>query len=304
MFDKPRKTKTLQVLDVLSKRMSLPTHFHATYKRLHQGYLGELYFFKLLQEQLQSPCIQLYGLQLKINGSECQIDVLLIFQNDIYQIDVKNFQGDYYIENNRWHFVNSKKEIRNPLHQLTRSDLLLREFLTEHSANFTLKSSITFVHPGFQLYQAPLKTPIIFASQLERYIRSLQNLPCQLDTRHHKIAEAFTTAHLLESSHEQIPSYDYDQLKRGIFCALCNGLMYFNNSRRFECTNCKSDEESDTAVIRTIHEYRLLFPERKITISSIEEWCDCVVSKSTTARILKKYLSLNKKGKYSYYTLQ
>lgn len=301
MFDKPRKSKSLQILEVLRKRITMTADFQATYERLASGYLGEQKFAGLLQSKLGIPCIQLYDLQLKINGSECQIDSLLIFHNDIYQLEIKNYQGDFYSENNKWYLVNTKKEIRNPLHQLTRSDLLLREFLSEHHSHFHLKSYIIFINPGFQLYQAPLKTPIVFPSQLERFIRSLQNIPLQLDSRHHRLVEDLTAAHITRSTYEQTPEYNYDQLKKGITCAKCNGFMHSNRSRRLECSKCKLDEASDAAVMRSIHNFHLLFPERKITVSSIEEWCAFIFSKRTIARILKRHLTLNRNGKHSYY---
>lgn len=304
MFDKPRKSKSLQILEVLRKRIPMTADFQATYERLHQGYLGEQKFAELLQVRLRPPCIQLYDLQLKINDSECQIDSLLIFQNDIYQLEIKNYQGDFYSENNKWYLVNTKKEIRNPLHQLTRSDLLLREFLAENYSHFRLKSYIIFINPGFQLYQAPLKTPIVFRSQLERFIRSLQNMLSQLDSHHHRLVEDLTAAHLTQSTYEQTPEYNFDQLKKGITCASCNGFMHLNVLRRLECSKCKSEESSDTAVMRSFHDFHLLFPKQKITVSSIETWCDFTFSKRTIARILKRHLTLNRNGKHSYYTLK
>ena len=42
--------------------------------------------------------------------------------------EVKNFEGDYYIEKDQWYSASSKIEIVNPLSQLERSRSLLQDF--------------------------------------------------------------------------------------------------------------------------------------------------------------------------------
>lgn len=302
MFQKPQKSKALCMFEVLRKRMELDAGSRATFERLQRGHHGECDFADFLERRFKSPCIQLYDLQLKIGGSECQIDCLLIFQNEIYQFEIKNFQGDYFCQNNEWYTVTTRKQIRNPLHQLNRSDLLLREYLSEKHASLQLHSYILFINPGFQLYQAPLKTPMIFASQLERFIRKLQRIPCQLGPQHQNLAEDLRAAHLGGSAYEQLPAYQYEQLTKGITCEECTGLMVLTKTaRQVICNICQTVEKIDSAVLRQITAFSILFPGKPINVSNIHAWCNSTVQLSSIRRILRNQLTLIKNGKHSYY---
>jgi len=53
--------------------------------------------------------------------------------------------------------------------------------------------------------------------------------------------------------------------------------------------------------MRTVEEFALLFPERKITTSAIYEWCASMIPKRRIRYILLKNMMLVKNGKYSYY---
>lgn len=96
MFTKPNKSKEHKRLEILEKRTTLSIDQQQSLDRLSTGYKGELYFSKLVQTELQCEPIVLYDLLLEINGSECQIDCLLIFQNELILIEIKNYQGDFF----------------------------------------------------------------------------------------------------------------------------------------------------------------------------------------------------------------
>src|SRR5699024_2743814 len=125
-------------------------------KQLNSGHEGESYFFQLLQTHLECEPIQLYNLHMKVGGSECQIDCLLIFQNEINLFEIKNYHGDFLIDNNNW-LKHPKQEIKNPLHQLQRTELMLKQILDENKISLPIKPYLVFVNPEFHLYQAPLK---------------------------------------------------------------------------------------------------------------------------------------------------
>lgn len=304
MFDKPRKTTSLLILESLNKRKTLSSDHLTSYKRLHRGYIGERRFAEMIREQLADSHIQLYGLQLKADGSEFQIDCTLIFQNEIYLIEIKNFFGDYYYENNNFFLASSKKVISNPLQQLQRSEILLRQFLSEVESNLELRTFVIFMNPCFQLYQAPMSPHIIYPAQVARFINSLNAIPSNLNSQHKRLSELFKTAHLTESKFEQIPEYNYDDLKKGIICADCNGFMkLIQKSRSLICQKCNIIEPINSGAIRSIEEFKLLFPDRPITVSIIIEWCGFVLSRRKVRYILKENLTLHNNGRYSRYSL-
>src|SRR5699024_11968702 len=63
-----------------------------------------------------------------------------------------------------------RREIRNPLHQVSRMEILLRNVLNQGKFNFSIESKVVFTHSEFFLYQAPLDAPLIFPTQINRFI--------------------------------------------------------------------------------------------------------------------------------------
>ncbi len=302
MFDEPRKSLSLKILEVLNKRKPLSMEQLSTYRRLASGYAGEMKFAARLKKEFRNHCIPLFSLNLEVNGSECQIDNLLIFQNVIFLLDIKNFEGDYVIDSNQWYSALTGKERKNPLHQLKRATIIFQDFLSKCYFQGTVDSSLVFVHPGFHLYQASPDHPIIFPSQLHRFIQRLNNIPSQLDKRQDKLAKQLMHAHLPKSKHEEVPTYEYNQLKRGIVCGECDGFMGIGSTNRsLICQKCQAEEAVDSAVTRSVAEFHLLFPNEKITVSVIGKWCGHMVPISGIRRILTTTLHKRGYGKGAYY---
>jgi hypothetical protein len=273
----------------------------ATLYRLYRGFMGEMQFAKLLQEKLHAPCIPIFSLHLEISGSECQFDCLLIFQHTIHLIEIKNYQGDYYVDGDQWFNRMTKKEWRNPINQLRRSDILLQQFLTKQPLRVGVNPHLVFVDSSFYLYQAPLDSPIIFSGQQHRYIDQLNQTPCKLSQAHERLAVILKAAHVSKPKSEQLPVYSYDQLKKGMVCKKCKGLLRKTSKHHVGCGSCGNEELAETAFIQNVKEFHLLFPESEITVTSMQRWSNEVFSKTTTKRYLGKHLKLVHKGKSSYY---
>lgn len=154
-LNKPRISTELQILTYLNSRMNLSKQDRLSYKNLHKGYIGEKKFYHLLAKGLSIDCLILSDLLLKNNHTEFQIDHLLICQNKIYLFEVKNFEGDFYIQNDHWYVAATGKEIRNPLLQLQRTEFLFRHLLEHLGFDLEIKSYIILINKEFMLYQAP-----------------------------------------------------------------------------------------------------------------------------------------------------
>ncbi|MBO1005998.1 nuclease-related domain-containing protein [Pseudogracilibacillus auburnensis] len=267
---------------------------------LNKGYEGERRFFELLEEELIAECVPLYGLQFEVNQTEFQIDSLLIFQNTLDIFEIKNYDDDYYIEGEKWHAV-SGKEIRNPTHQLKRCEILFRQLLQQLGYNFPVNSYLVFVNPEFYLYQAPFNQSVIFPTQLLRLTKKLNSMGGKITQRHMKLANQLALRHIPMSAHERIPEYSYEDLKKGIVCTSCRGFLSVINNERLKCSKCGNEDSMESAIMRSVAEFHLLFPNRKITISAISEWC-LINTKKTLRRILMKNMKCVRKGRFSYYT--
>lgn len=302
MLSMPNKSQVHKRLEILKKRSILSGDQQKSLDRMSTGYSGELYLFKRLQSEIHCEPIQLYSLLLKVNSSECQIDCLLIFQNECILIEVKNYQGDFYIESNDWYTL-SKDGIKNPLYQLQRTELLLKQFFKQHQIPLNIRSYVVFTHPEFQLYQAPLNIPIVFPTQLRRFICKFQNIPCQIQKRHHHTVKQLKSQHLLISSYETMPVYNYTHLRKGVTCGKCDDFMVMDGFNHMRCTACDDIDSLEKSTMRNIYDLHRLFPDKNITVQTVAEWTNHHVSKHRIRTILSRNCRCIRMGKYSYYIL-
>ncbi|WP_138420224.1 nuclease-related domain-containing protein [Aquibacillus sediminis] len=295
-----QKPLELVTLELLSHRMALPLNEQQRLTKLEKGYQGEKKFDGMI-EILKNDAIVLNDLWFEINNTKFQIDSLVILQNMIYPFEVKNYEGDFYVEVDRW-FTMSKREISSPQQQVNRSTILLRQLLQQHGLHFQIQPYLVFVNDAFTLYQAPKDPTIIFPTQLNRFLEKLHNEPSALGARHKKLAEKLVE--LRTSEQPRAYEYTYDQLEKGIVCAECGGLLVRFNLKKLACNKCNHEVHVETAVRSNIDELQILFPDKKLTVASVYDWCGGYVSQRTINEVLRKNFRLIYKGRASYYIKQ
>lgn len=280
----------LLILKSLNTRMNLSSKDKQHYFNLKKGYEGEV-IFDSLTEKLQCECLILNDLLLKTNNTMFQIDSLIIISKTIYFFEVKNYEGDYYYESDRI-YKKPNSEINNPLQQLSRSESLLRQLLHNLGFNPPIDASVVFIHPEFTLYQTPLNKPFIFPTQVNRYFNKLNTIPSKLNGEHKMLADKLISLHIEDSPFMQLPAYDDDQLRKGITCLECNSFSISVEGQNCVCKECGHKEIVSTAVMRSVKEFKLLFPNRKITTNVIHDWCKVVKSKKRIRIILGKNFTI------------
>ena len=299
LYKSRSESAELRILKSLNTRMNLSDNDKQRYFSLQKGYVGEV-LFDSVTSKLQCECLILNDLLLKQNNTTFQIDSLLIHSETIYLFEVKNFEGDYFYESDRL-YKNSKSEITNPLTQLSRSESLLRQLLQNLGYTIPINASVVFINPEFTLYQTPLTKPFIFPTQINRYLRNLNNIPSKLNKKHKMLADQLISFHIKDSPFKQLPTYEYDQLQKGIPCAKCSSFTISVEGKKCVCNECGHEENVVNAVIRNVEEYKLLFPNRKITTNDIYTWCTEVKSKKTIQRLLEKNYSKIGIHQWSFY---
>ncbi|MEH7332795.1 nuclease-related domain-containing protein [Neobacillus drentensis] len=300
MAYKPRTEPVmLKILRYLNARMVLSENEKQYYLTLKKGYEGEVKF-DLLTEKISSECFVLNDLLLEVNNTLFQIDTTLIFQDTIYLLDVKNHEGDYIFESGEF-FTMARKDIKNPLQQLKRSKSLFRQLLHNLGYHFNIESNVIFINPAFTLYQNPLNEPIIFPTQLDRYMKKLDTIPSKLNSRHKKLADQLISLHIRKSPYTHSPKYNYGMLRKGLSCGVCDSLSIFASEKKCVCADCGHEEAIDTAVLRSILELKVLFPEMKITTNLVHDWCSGEVSIKSIRRILKQNLTTKGSTRFCFY---
>ncbi|MCM3599208.1 NERD domain-containing protein [Robertmurraya korlensis] len=280
----------LLILDSLNKRMSLTEKDKQHYLVLRKGYEGEV-LFDSMTEKLECDCLILNDLLLRINHTIFQIDALMITFDTMYLFEVKNYEGDFYYEDDKLYLAN-KTEVTNPINQLRRSETLLRQLLQSLGDHTPIQGKVIFINPEFTLFQAPLNKPFILPTQVNRFLKRINSNPSKLNRKHRILAEKLTSLHLTESPYQQLPSYSYDDVQKGIICDRCQSFEVFVEGKRCICGDCGGEEKLSEALLRTIEVFKLLFPERKINTNEFYNWCNEVVSKERIRRFLRKNLNM------------
>ncbi|WP_342431694.1 nuclease-related domain-containing protein [Neobacillus sp. FSL H8-0543] len=298
-FKSRTESLELRILRILNTRMELSEECRKNYSYLEKGYAGEVQF-DLLTEELESTCLILNDLLLEINGTKFQIDTLIIFQETIYQFEVKNYEGDYCYDEESFQTF-SGQERKNPFDQLKRSKSLLRQLNQTIGYNLPIEGYVVFINPEFALFQTPKNLPIIFPGQLNRFMKKLNKKQTKLNSWHTKLAERLVSLHIVESPYGRLPPYEYDKIKKGGNCKKCSSFALSVHGKKLICNDCGCEESIESAVLRSVNEIKLLFPDRKITTKEVHEWCQVVESKKRIARILERNFKIKGFGQWAFY---
>lgn len=290
----------LLLLSSLRSRLKLEEKYEKQLYSLEKGYKGEVVFDKWL-ESLTMDYIILRDLLLEVNNTQFQIDTLVIVQAKILMFEVKNYEGDYYLKDNKWYTSSGTEIIKSPLIQLNRSEALLKQLLYSLGFNFPIESHLVFVNPEFYLYEAPLNLPIVFPIQINRFVSKLDLISSKISERHYKFAEKLVSLHLNESSYKRVPEYSFGELEKGILCGCGSLETEVYKQYKVICRKCNNVEDMEVSIKRSVEEVLFLFPTMKITTGLMLEWCKIIKSKSTIRKILSKNYRVVSAGKYTYY---
>lgn len=193
----------------------------------------------------------------------------------------------------------------SPLIQLERSESLLRQLLLKKNLDIPISGSVVFINPEFTLYQAPMDKPFIFPSQFNRLIKNLNSFPSILNAKQKIIADQLLMSTTLEEhplQKQQYPDFSFSDLHKGIKCLACDSFSV-NLANRFNiiCSICLTKEPLDRALFRTMKDFQILFPDDKMTISNMFEWCNSTISRKSLRRFLNKHFNKIRESRWIYY---
>lgn len=299
MIVKPRvESLELQLLRMLNARMNLSPKEYSNYLYLEKGYEGEVVFDRWMEE-VEKGYLIVNDLLLEYGNTKFQIDSLFI-SKIIHLFEVKYFEGDYFIEGDRW-YTHNGVEIKNPLQQMERAESLLRRMVRDLGYNMNIESTLVFVNPNFYLYQAPRNLPIIFPNQIPRLLKNLQKQTAPIQNTHNNLAERLHSLHSYDSPYKRLPEYGYESLKKGIACSNCHTVNTIVTRKTLICTSCGQRENIHEAVLRSVRELQLLFPGEVLTVNKVHEWCDSIKTKKPIRNTLLENYTLIGSGRATHY---
>ncbi len=303
----PYKPRTLpleiEILRILNVRDDLPKDVKWKYENLEKGFAGEVKFDGLT-ENLQSNCYVLNDLLLKFNNTTFQLDTTIIFSDKICPLEVKNYKGDFTYHRESLESATGK-HYPNPIDQNNRSSLTLDQLLHWYGFNIKLERNVVYVNPAFTLFSAPKDQPMILPTQLNKFMKNLDEHPSRLNVSNKKLADLLVSLHMADDPYPRLPPYRYEQLKKGIICRTCHSLNVsvscLGSNPKVLCGVCGYEEKLDNAVLRCVREIRILFPRMKITTKLVEDWCNNKVSYRVIYRVLTQNFKGKGSGRWVYY---
>ncbi|MBN6889547.1 nuclease-like protein [Cytobacillus horneckiae] len=288
----------LTFLECLNNHAKLSLQERQYLENLQKGAEGEKKWETHLRK-LTSNVLILYDLTLEINHTYFQIDALCIFENIILAFEIKNYQGDFHINNNQW-YSSSGNEIKDPLLQVRRNESLLRQFCKKHHIRLPIEYHLVFVNPEFMIYSLPPRENIILPPQINRYIETINSTPAQLNRTHDQIAEKLLSLNLQSDVYRSKYNYNYENLRKGIWCGECREFV-IRKSNTLYCKKCETKETCHSGVLRGISQLKILFPNVKLTTHLVHDWTGKIVSNVTIQRILKQNFEKVSGSKNTFY---
>lgn len=118
---------------------------------------------------------------------------------------------------------------------------------------------------------------------------------------HKKLAQKIISLHQAKNPFTVRPKYCYEQLQKGFNCHLCHSFQIYKKDNEFVCGKCGGHEKIELAIVRHVNEFKLLFPDRRITTHSIYNWCNVALNERTIRRALKKNFTSLGNSRDTYY---
>ncbi len=290
-----KQPELLTALLSLDKRMTLPVQEKQHIVNMEKGYLGEKLFDSMVEKLVDTDVIVLNDLLLRISEQSVQIDSLILTSETAYLYEIKNYKGDYQMRSG--HLLTlTGQEIGNPLTQLKRTASLLRQLFQQWKVTMLVEPAVIYVNPGFSLYHASPEDPIILPNQMTAHFIKVNRQRQSLAKKHRYLAERLLSEHRIDVPFQkQLPAYDCCSLRKGITCGKCDSFDIELGQRMTRCTKCTHSLSTNKIIVEQVEEFKLLFPNMKMTTKLMHEWCGKSIPKDRITRVLSE--NYNKRGK-------
>lgn len=285
----PQPTK-LETLREINKRGGL--EHHKPYKdrlyRLEKGHEGEERLVNYLKKYGAPHWTALRNIWLEHYG-EFECDLLLLTRLGPLAFEIKNYSGKLELKNNQC-LLNGKAISHNPFSQAQK----VRTNLSEILQMPTLQGVLTFTgkHNPIQMHDPISGIDVRMLNELKHYIwqiaqqeRQLRAYPIDTSPLLHKLAPYEIGK---PSKEIDLPGEIKTRVRGGIHCCHCDHFNLKMNKSYIICA-CGMHEPREEAIVRTICEYSVIYPERELTTQALTDFFSGEVSKSTVFRHLTKH---------------
>lgn len=295
------KSETLLLLESLAIRMASNEQLEKYLMREGKGHTGERQLLNELKK-LNTEHMILSDLYFETHsGQKFQIDHLLVIGNVLFIYEVKNYEGEWNYGNELF-TKGTNFSCPNPLIQLTRTKNCFKQFLQDLSlANCEVKAAVVFINSHFTLFNVPVGKPLLLPTQIHHHIQTMDQFPPITDSLRVVVQELLRNKAKAEPFRKNIPLYRFEELKKGIRCRACGDIVVPLNTKFYRCSNCSSTGNLTQAILDAAREFQLLFPNMKLTVSSLYEWCGKSCAKQRFSNVLTANFIAQGKYRGTYY---
>lgn len=296
-----QKSRLLRGMEALQSRMTLPAKDERYFSSLMTGYEGEELFDRKVGNLINKDAVFISDVLLNINGKTTQIDAILLTGTYIYIFEVKNFSGEFTFDGKEFKHVNGYVTV-NPIEQLNRSVTLFSQLLKQWNVSVPVIGKVVFINKFFTLFTPEPPCHVLLPTQLETFLTQLNNQIHPMTNSVRVLANRILTMNQEEVAFQkQLPEYDYDFLKKGLGCIKCKKFDLIITQRSCRCKVCEYQSSVQAAILQSIDEYKLLFPNRKLITVDLFDWMGGAVSSYVIKNTLKTHYKRYGKAQATYY---
>lgn len=282
----------------LEKRRALTEEEQTVLRTSEKGFIGEKNYDLILDEVGHKNLSVFRDVFLKIGKSHTQFDSIIIAEDRISLNEIKNYSGEYRFENGNWYRKQWQMN-ENPFAQAVRAKNKLQKLMAENNLHYNVEHATIFVHDDFRLISDDeniWKTTVL-RNYLRMYFDSRNS--SFVGERTKRAADIIKDAIVPNPYLPDAP--DINTLKRGLYCGTCGSFELDKSKFHFVCSVCGTKESNSTHMLRTLSDFKFLFPGEKMTKLKVLELVDHQVSMRTINRHLSKHCQLVKEDKKLFY---
>ena len=277
-------------LHELNKRIDLTkfTSLQEEFLNEQKGTQGEEDFEKFLFENGSPDWVILKNVWLDCRGVfEC--NYLVFTKAREYLFEIKNYTGSYVYRKSQW-FRSGKPMSHNPLSQVQKAKTKLQAIFPK------IKGVLVFIGE-FNPVEMHEKVPSIQIVERNELMALVWEMKRE-EQRHrgyglnkeailnklapYEISNPYQNKPILKEA--------LNAIKPGICCSGCANFDLVKEGGFYIC-GCGVYEPKEHAILRTICEYGLLYPNEHFKTASLHKFFDGELSKRTLLRILNKYFN-------------
>lgn len=291
MIIKKQRRKSYQqfVLEILDKRMRLPGKEKHHLLNIQKGFAGELKLDSIMMKILEVDGILLNDLMFTNKGSTFQVDSFLITGVGNYLLEVKNYEGNFQFKNGNF-LTYSEEQLTNPLTKVSTTGTKMSHLLKSWNFKPSFTPKLVFINPLCMIYNAPIDNTIVYPSQITRFFSKLNQQPFPLAESDYDLADKLLSEHQSEAAFSRkMPAYTFEALEKTMWCLQCHAKKLSWTQRSCRCDTCGYKSTVDEIFISHAEEFKLLFPDMKMTTNVLYQWTGKLVSVHQIQRILNKY---------------